>query len=155
MPPHILNLDDMNRQSGLTVVAQPDELRPHAQLQVFCPLGRGHRLGQGQRRAGDNRLAARDLAGQDIHARRADEITDEGMGRPFKKLLRRPHLHHLALVHHHHFVREGQGFGLIVGHINHGVIKFAVQMFELGAQLPFKVRVDHRQRLVEKNGRHV
>src|SRR3546814_20353375 len=40
-----------------------------------------------------------DLAGQHVHARRADEVADEGVRGPLAELLRRADLHPPPLVH--------------------------------------------------------
>ena len=66
-----------------------------------------------------------------------------------EQLDRRAGLHDLAVVHHHHLVGEGQRLGLVVGDIDHGAPDALVQLLELGAQHPFEMRIDDRQRLVE------
>ena len=95
------------------------------------------------------RPAAADLARQHVHARRADEVADEGVPRPLEQLDRRADLDDHALMHHHDLVGEGERLGLVVGDVDHGPRDALVQLLELGAQLPLEVRVDHGQRLVE------
>ena len=90
-----------------------------------------------------------------IHAGRADEITDESVLRPLEQLGRRGDLQDAAVLHHHDFVGEGQRFNLIVGHVDHQQVERAVHRLQLRAQLPFQRRIDHRQRLVEQHRRHI
>ena len=66
-----------------------------------------------------------------------------------------PGLDHGAVMHDHDLVGEGERLGLVVGHVDHGEVERAVQLLQGRAELPFQVRVDHRQRLVEQDGRHV
>ena len=87
-----------------------------------------------------------------IHTGRADEITHKGMGRGFKQLFRRAHLHHTAVIHDNNLIGEGERLGLVVGDVDHGMAKLAVQLLKLGAQLPFHVRVDHGEGFVKQNG---
>ena len=82
-------------------------------------------------------------------------MADEGMRRPLEQLVRRADLHHLAVMHDHDLVGEGQRLGLVVGDVDHGDVERAVELLQLRAQLPFQMRVDHRQRLVEQDRRHV
>ena len=72
-----------------------------------------------------------------------------------EQFCRRADLYHCPLIHHHHLVGEGQGFGLVMGDIDHGVAELLMQGLELRAQLPFHMRVDHGQRLVEQDGIHI
>ena len=99
----------------------------------------------------DPRRRALDLGRQDIHAGRADEVADEGMGGAFEELLRRAHLHHGAVVHDDDLVGKGERLNLVVGHVDHRYIEPAVQLLEHRAQLPFEMRVDHRERLVKQD----
>ena len=66
---------------------------------------------------------ALDRARQHVHARRADEVADEGVRRPLEQLDRRADLHHPAVVHHHHLVGEGQRLGLVVGDVDHRALE--------------------------------
>ncbi len=94
---------------------------------------------------------ALDPAGQHVHAGRADEVADEGVRGTLEQLLRRAGLHHRAVVHDHDLVGEGQRLGLVVGHVDHGDVEGAVDLLEGRAQLPFQVRVDDGERLVEQD----
>ena len=111
------------------------ELGPHAELQPAsgagapagrrvprrsCPRRRTPRRVHGNRHPGEDHHAAVDRAGQDVHARRSDEVADEGVTRALEQLHRRADLHHRAVVHHHHRVGEGEGLGLVVGDVDHG-----------------------------------
>ncbi|MNS94148.1 hypothetical protein D3C72_1283550 [compost metagenome] len=82
-------------------------------------------------------------------------MPDEGMRGTLEQRIRRPHLHRLAARHHHHLVGKGQRLGLVVGDVDQRQAEFVVDLLELAPQLPFELRVDHRQRLVEEDGRHV
>jgi hypothetical protein len=95
------------------------------------------------------------LARQEIHAGRADEVPHERMRRPLEQRVGRSHLHGLAARHHHHLVGKGQRLGLVVGHVDQRQAEFVVDFLELAPQLPFQVRIDDGQRLVEQDGRHV
>ena len=130
---------------------QMDEFRPHPDLDA--PAGRQGRISPAQldRMPVEPRRRALDLGRQDIHAGRADEVADEGMRGAFEELLRRAHLHHGAVVHDDDLVGEGERFGLVVGHVDHRDVEPAVQILERRAQLPFEMRVDHRERLVEQD----
>ena len=100
-------------------------------------------------------VAPSTAARQHVHARRADEIADEGVGRALEQLVRRAGLHHRAVVHHHHLVGEGERLGLVVGHVDHGEVEPAVELLQGRAQLPLQMRVDDGQRLVEQDRRDV
>ena len=112
------------------------------------PAPRGA-VGGGDGLAREDRGAVAELAGQHVHAGRADEVADEGVRRALEEIDRRADLHHLALVHHHDLVGEGQRLGLVVGDVDHRDADLLLQLLELGAELPFQVRVDDGQRLVE------
>ena len=88
-------------------------------------------------------------AGQDVHAGRADEVTDEGVLGRFEQLHRRADLHDLAQVHDHDPIGERQRLGLVVGDVDHRPLQLVVQLLELGAEQPFQMRVDHGERLIE------
>ena len=76
-------------------------------------------------------------------------MADKGVLRTFEKLDRRADLNDLAVLHHHNLIGEGQSLGLVVRDVDHRSLHALVQFLQLRAQLPFEVRVDHRQRLVE------
>ena len=61
----------------------------------------------------------------------------------------------LALVHHHDLVGKGQRLNLIVCHIDHQEIERPMNSLQLRPKLPLKRGVDHRQRFVEQDGRHI
>ena len=77
------------------------------------------------------------------------------MARPLEELHRSACLHHGALVHDDDLVGEGQGLGLIVRDVDHRGVQTLVQLLELGAQTPFQMGIDHRQRLIEQDCRDV
>ena len=76
-------------------------------------------------------------------------MADESVCGTFEQLDRRADLHHFAQLHHHHLIGKGQRLGLVVGDVDHRRLDALVQFLELGAQLPFQMRVDHGERLVE------
>ena len=94
-------------------------------------------------------MAVLELAGQDVHARRADEVTDEGVPGLLEQLDRRADLHDLAQIHDHHPIRDRQRLGLVVGDVDHRARQLLVQLLQLRAQHPFQMRIDHGERLVE------
>ena len=77
------------------------------------------------------------------------------MPRPLEEFARRAELDDLPAVHHGDLVGESRGLQLVVGDVDHGDVELLVDLLELAPQLPFEVRVDHRQRLVEQDGRHI
>ena len=128
--------------------AERDEFRPDADLGAAPAPGRpalraAHALPL------NKAPPSPELAGQDVHARRADEMADEGMCRALEQFDRRADLHDIAVLHHHHLIGEGQRLGLVMGDIDHRRAHPLVQLLQLGAQLPFQMRVDHGQRFVE------
>ena len=152
MTAHVFDARHLGRQAQPFAV-KADKLGPDAQL-GFAALG-GVSFIQVDARACDLRGIAGDLRIKQVHPRRANEIAHEGMRGPFEQFLRRADLHHTAIVHHHYFIREGQRLGLVMGHIDHRVAEFMVQRFQLRAQLPLHMWVDHCQRLVKEQRVHV
>src|SRR5690625_3555969 len=94
-------------------------------------------------------------ARQKVHAGAANEPADEGVAGILEELLRAPELKYAPLVHDDHMVREGQSLVLIMGDIDHGRPIALVNLLELATELPFQVRIDHGERLVEKNRRDI
>ena len=139
------DLDDLDRNA---VRRERHELGPHAELE---PAGAVRHAGMAgfDRAAGEPDFAAGDLAGQHIHARRADEMADESVPRTLEQLDRRAGLHDLAIVHDHDLIGEGQRLGLVVGHIDHGAADAVMKLLELRSQHPFEMRIDDGERFVE------
>ena len=77
------------------------------------------------------------------------------MAGAFKQLSRRAHLHRTAARHHHHVIGKGQRLHLIVRDVDHGQLELVVNLLDLAPQLPFQMRIDHRQRLIEQHRRHI
>ena len=117
----------------------------------------GRRIGTAERDGGPGDAGARalNLGVQQVHSGRADEVAHEGMRGRVEQRLGRARLHDAALGHDDDLVGEGQRLGLIVGDIDHRVPELAVKGLELGAKLPLHLRVNHGQRLVEKDRVHV
>ena len=140
-------------------VPHVDELRTDTDLQGFATRTRrcvavcasdSGRVSRGEPDAARLRLHL-----DQVHARAADEIADKGVARPLEQFPRRAELHDLPAVHHHECIGEGRGLQLIVGDVDHGDVELLVDLLELAPQFPLQVRVDHRQRLVEQDRRHV
>jgi hypothetical protein len=144
----VFNGFDLHRMAA-AVRGQGNEFRANAELGL-CP-GDGVTAREPDLNVTDPCDLAADLAGDHIHAGRADKVADKGMGRLVEQLFGRSDLDDFALVHHHNFVGESQRLGLVVCHVDHGVAELAVQILQLGPQLPLHVRIDHRQRLVEQD----
>ncbi len=83
------------------------------------------------------------------------KMPDKSVGRPVEQFAGRSHLHHGAVMHHHDRIGEGQRLGLVVGDIDHADIELLVQLLQLRSQLPFEMRIDHGQRLVEQDRRDI
>ena len=131
------------------------ELGPHADLDA--PLSGEVRIDAGQWHvdAADTRDISVDGSRQDVHTGRPDEMPDERMRRPFEELLRRADLHDFAVMHHHDRVGERERLGLVVRHIEHRRVRFAVHPPQFAPQLPLEMGIDHRQRFVEQYGAYV
>ncbi|CFE02812.1 Uncharacterised protein [Bordetella pertussis] len=82
-------------------------------------------------------------------------MTHERMRGTLEQVVGRTHLHRASARHHHHPLGERQGLGLVVRDIDQGQLELVVDFLQLAPQLPLQVRVDHRQRLVEQDGRHI
>ena len=150
-PAEIVDPLDAGRHQVRRRRREANEFRADADLDLGARRQRVIGLAEGDGMAADPRLAPRHFGRHHIHAGRADEIADEGVRRPVEQFLRRAGLHHAAVMHHHHGVGEGQRLGLVVGDVDHRQIERAMQRLEFRAQLPFQMRIDHRQRLVEQD----
>ena len=73
------------------------------------------------------------------------------MRRFFEQFTRRAELHHLTVVHHRNFVSESRRLKLVMGDVDHGDIEALMDLFELTAQLPLELRVNHRQGFVKQD----
>ncbi len=92
---------------------------------------------------------------QEVHSWASYEITHEPVFRVFKKVLRRAGLYDFAFKHYRHMIGKSHGFHLIMGNIDHGQPELFVDLFELASQVPFHLRIDDSQRLIEKYGSHI
>ena len=61
-------------------------------------------------------------------------MPDEGVLWPLEKIDRRADLNHGPLVHDDHLVGKCQGFGLIVGYVDHRRTDLLMELFQLGPQ---------------------
>ncbi len=91
-----------------------------------------------------------DLSVQEVHRWRADEAGYEEVARLVVEVERRPHLFHLAVVHHHDLVGHGHGLDLVVGHVDGRRAEPLMQLFDLGTHGDAQLSVEVRQRLVEE-----
>ncbi len=66
------------------------------------------------------------------------------------QLQRRADLLDTAAVQHNDFVRQGHGFDLVVGHVNHGRLQFFMQARQFQAHLHAQGGVEVGQRFVEQ-----
>ena len=106
-----------------------------ADAQFQHPTGLGPEGGrfrlQGDGHPVDPRILALKGAGQKIHAGTSDKIADEFVPGIFEKLLRCADLNDFTFVHEDHLIREGQGFHLVVGDIDHRQFELFVDLLEL------------------------
>ena len=147
MTAHILDPANGDRQTlirrKIAIFRANPDLHPALDRTVTCPQGHIQTLHM--------RHLPGHLGVQQVHAGAADEIADKGMRRGFKQVFGRAHLNHTTVVHHNHLFGKGQRLGLVMGHIDHGMTKLEVQLFQLRAQFPLHMRVDHGQRFVEQD----
>jgi len=122
---------------------------------IFRPDGDHHR-GAGGGRLLDGERAARDLdppragggAGQEIG--HADEIGDEGIGRPAVDLDRRGGLENAPFRHDHDQIGHGHGFALVVGDHDGGDAELLLELFQLDLHRLAELGVERGERLVEQ-----
>ena len=88
------------------------------------------------------------LAVEEVHL--ADEIGDEGGGRPAVDLVGRADLLDPALAHHHDPVGHGERLLLVVRDHDRGHAEPVLQVADLAAQPGAHPRVERRKRLVEQ-----
>jgi hypothetical protein len=81
----------------------------------------------------------------------ADEVGDEGVFRLFVEGARRRDLLDFALMEHRHAIGHGQGFALIVGHIDHGHAQALVQMLDFHLHVFTQLFVECAQGFVHQH----
>ena len=86
----------------------------------------------------------------EIHRRRADESSDEQVGRPLVELLRRVDLEEAPVAHHGDALPEGHRLGLVVRHVDGRHTEALVQLRERRAHADSQLRVEVRKGLVEQ-----
>ena len=64
-------------------------------------------------------------------------------------------MHRTPPCHDDNLLGKSERFDLVMGDINQRQLELVMNLLELAAQLPFEVRVNHRQRLVEQDRRHI
>ena len=89
-------------------------------------------------------------AGEEIHARRADEAGDEQIGGMVVEVERRADLLDHAGAQHHDAVGERHRLDLVVGDEDHGRAEPPVQLLDLHPHLHAQLRVEVGERLVEE-----
>ena len=97
----------------------------------------------------------RDLDLDEVHARRADEAGDEQVGRAVIELKRAADLLDDSRLEHDDPIAERHRFDLVVGDVDDGAAKLAVQFDEFGPHGDAQRRVEIGQRLVEQEDAHV
>ena len=93
-------------------------------------------------------LALNDLCRK--NRQRADERSNKAAARPVVDFQRRADLLNPALIHHHDPVRHGERFFLVVGHIDRGDAKLALDGADFGPQRNADLGIKRRQGLVEQ-----
>src|SRR3989475_7019512 len=92
----------------------------------------------------------REIGGEEVHRRRADELRDELVDRPSVKLgRRRVRLEH-AVAHERDAVRHGERLELVMGHEDRGDPDLLLEALDLAAHLVAKPGVEIRERLVQE-----
>src|SRR2546427_7753316 len=92
----------------------------------------------------------REIGGEEVHRRRADELRDELVDRPSVELgRRRVRLEH-AVPHQRDAVRHGERLELIVRHEDRGDPDLLLEALDLAAHLMAQPGVEIRERLVQE-----
>src|SRR5207253_2201267 len=112
------------------------------QVQVFRTNPQGDRAANAQRRATERQADAgagvqfdftalsvdtADLAFEKAHFRRAEESCYKQIRGLVIELQWRADLLDASTIEYYHFVGQGHGFDLVVGHVDHGGLQFFVQ----------------------------
>src|SRR5215216_3870533 len=145
------DIEDLHDLDGNAAVAEADELRPYAEFNFPSLVAIGIAVRGFYLCSGNDSFSAFDGAGKDVHPWRAYKMTDERMAWFFKELDWRADLHDLAVLHHNNLIGECERLRLVVRHINHRAANSLMQLLELRTKYPFKMRIDHGQRLIEHN----
>ena len=132
---------------------RPDAERGGPRLGRLEALGQGDLEACGAKARGAVRL--HDLAAEEVHRRRTEEIGDEVVDRIGIDFHRRSDLHDFARAHDDDAVGERHCLLLVVGHEDEGALERLVQPVAFGAQLAPQLGVEARERLVEQEGRWV
>src|SRR5471030_409728 len=103
-----------------------------------------------RRRAGQCRQLRQRRCRHHVHARRADELRDEAVGRMVVQLQRRAVLFDLAVAQHDDAVGQRHRLDLVVGDVDRRGAQVAVQLGDLDAGLHAQRGVEVRQRFIEQ-----
>src|SRR5581483_755616 len=140
---------------------QPRKLTVGGELDIFGTDAEQERRGQlnaadlhAHGAVFDSNLAVLPFCREQVDARRADQLRDEGARGAVINVVRRPVLDDLALVQNGDAVRHGQRLDLVVRDIDDGLAERLLQVFELDAQRFAQLGVEVGQGLVhEKDAR--
>ena len=128
-------------------------LGTHAQVDLLAGVGQQHALfflGELHAEAVAFQLPFPDGDVKEVHGRQADEACHKAVGRGVIELQRRAHLLDMAHGHADDAVRQGQGFGLVVGNVEHGGLQALVQQQDLPAGGAAELGVQVAEGLVEE-----
>ena len=101
----------------------------------------------------DDRIARfGDMAGQEIHRRRADKAGDKAVDWPVIEIERAPLLLDNAVAHDHDPVGHGHGLDLVMRHIDRSGAEPVMQRADFLAHLHAQRGVEVAQRFVEQKG---
>ena len=92
----------------------------------------------------------REVGGEEVHRRRAEEAGDEPVRRPLVDLDRRADLLDDAVLEHDDLIGERHRLDLIVRDVHRGRVRLAVDARDLAPHVAAQLRVEVRQRLVEQ-----
>ncbi len=98
----------------------------------------------------DSRPPGMTLALRKFMRRRANKAGDEDIVGVLVEIDRRADLLDTTRPQHDDPVGHGHGFGLVVGHIDHGVAQYLVELQKLHAHLYAQLRIEIAERLIEQ-----
>ena len=92
---------------------------------------------------------------EEIGRRLADEVGDENVGRRVIEIVAAAELLQLRVAHHRHAVGQRQRLDLIVGDVDHRLLQFLMDGFQIEEHLELQMRVDMAHDLVQDENRRV
>ena len=145
--PKMLHMAHDPGQGALTRTAQAQMFRANADGDAA--MRSGNPAFDGKPKETETAIAV-GVARQDVDLRRSDELGDTQIRRVAVDAARIVQLKDVAVHHDGHAVRHGEGFRLVVRHIDEGGAERAVQFGEFGAHVNAQSRIEVRQRLVHQ-----